>query len=579
MQVLRRALLARDFAAYRRFRNRVARAVVSAASASARRAVDAAEDDAVARMEAREVGRLEHADLRKAGPRRAARGRRGARGRRATRDTRRARSSSRRRPRATCAAVRPGCARRARRRPAPRSARARQAARARRLRASARAGGGDATIVVPPVVGLPSVERDRDRRAGDRDERASGSADPDPVARVPAERGAASRRRSAGTVPIDRPAAAGRTRRSSPASGVARRCRSAGTARRSPAGDRCRAGASRSPPRLSPVRAAHDHGVRPRRRRGDAVEHAAAVRAEVRAAQDRRAALQRGACRLAVEQVVDLRQARVDPDELGAALLRAGPRGTRRGGTSRPRARRGRAASPRARAASTGARGGAGPACGAPRARRPSTSTGRRRRVVRRRWNSDMPSESNAGVRRHCDALPAAARRCEVGSTPAHRHAEPSAANGIVVPWTTPTRARRRRRGRRSARASSMPCPSANAASRIGTAPLSPPQATNARSPCRSRRRQQERPDDERAGSRRASTAASSRPSAQRVAAEAEIEIVSPSATKTTISASDESASWKISISALNGARTSPTSRPATKTARKPEPCATAAMP
>ena len=66
-----------------------------------------------------------------------------------------------------------------------------------------------------------------------------------------------------------------------------------------------------------------------------------------------------------------------------------------------------------------------------------------------------------------------------------------------------------------------MSCPSANAASRIGTAPLSPPQATNARSPCRSRvgrsrgqttsgpdRRTRARP---RAAARRPSTSAADR--------------------------------------------------------------------
>jgi hypothetical protein len=55
--------------------------------------------------------------------------------------------------------------------------------------------------------------------------------------------------------------------------------------------------------------------------------------------------------------------------------------------------------------------------------------------------------------------------------------------------------------------------------------------------------------------------------------------IVKPSATKTTISARLASAVWKRSISLLYGARTSPISRPAMKTARKPEPPTSDAAP
>ena len=100
--------------------------------------------------------------------------------------------------------------------------------------------------------------------------------------------------------------------------------------------------------------------------------------------------------------------------------------------------------------------------------------------------------------------------------------------------------------------ASSMPWPSANAASRIGTAPLSPPQMTKAArragaAPAAAAARR--RP----AGSRTRAPPRAARPSSQTSPSSAEIEIVSPSATKTTISASDESASWKTSLSALNG--------------------------
>src|SRR5581483_4512170 len=54
---------------------------------------------------------------------------------------------------------------------------------------------------------------------------------------------------------------------------------------------------------------------------------------------------------------------------------------------------------------------------------------------------------------------------------------------------------------------------------------------------------------------------------------------VSPSATNTTISARLASEVWKRPISPLYGALLAPTNRPATKTARKPEPCATEATP
>jgi hypothetical protein len=55
--------------------------------------------------------------------------------------------------------------------------------------------------------------------------------------------------------------------------------------------------------------------------------------------------------------------------------------------------------------------------------------------------------------------------------------------------------------------------------------------------------------------------------------------IVSPRRTKTPISARLASAVWKRSISALYGARASPISIPAMKTARKPDPCSREAAP
>src|SRR5205814_604032 len=61
---------------------------------------------------------------------------------------------------------------------------------------------------------------------------------------------------------------------------------------------------------------ADDHRVVAARR----IEHAPAVRAEVRAAQDRGAARAVRHLPVSVQQVVDLSEAAVDPDDLGAAL-------------------------------------------------------------------------------------------------------------------------------------------------------------------------------------------------------------------------------------------------------------------
>ena len=55
--------------------------------------------------------------------------------------------------------------------------------------------------------------------------------------------------------------------------------------------------------------------------------------------------------------------------------------------------------------------------------------------------------------------------------------------------------------------------------------------------------------------------------------------IVSPSATNMTISARLASDVKNDSISSLYGVRSSPTRMPATKTARKPEPCSVEARP
>jgi hypothetical protein len=65
-------------------------------------------------------------------------------------------------------------------------------------------------------------------------------------------------------------------------------------------------------------------------------------------------------------------------------------------------------------------------------------------------------------------------------------------------------------------------------------------------------------------------TAASSRPANP---------IDSPSAANAAISASAASEEWNVSISPLRGIATSPRRTPATNTARKPEPCATEAIP
>ena len=54
---------------------------------------------------------------------------------------------------------------------------------------------------------------------------------------------------------------------------------------------------------------------------------------------------------------------------------------------------------------------------------------------------------------------------------------------------------------------------------------------------------------------------------------------VSPSATNAAISASPANDEWKLSISPFCGMAASPRMIPATKTARKPEPPATAASP
>ena len=72
---------------------------------------------------------------------------------------------------------------------------------------------------------------------------------------------------------------------------------------------------------------------------------------------------------------------------------------------------------------------------------------------------------------------------------------------------------------------------------------------------------------------------ASTTPSRQTVQERSVTWIVSPSATNMTISARLASDVKNDSISSLYGVRSSPTRMPATKTARKPEPCSVEARP
>ena len=126
--------------------------------------------------------------------------------------------------------------------------------------------------------------------------------------------------------------------------------------------------------------------------------------------------------------------------------------------------------------------------------------------------------------------------------------------------------------------APATPPRTANAASRIGTAPFRPLQVMNARSAQLSRARPSVRRTTSGRASR-ASTSASTMPSSQTRPESPLMSIVRPSATKTTSSARLASEPEKRSISPLYGMRASPRNRPAMKTARKPEPCASEVAP
>ena len=208
------------------------------------------------------------------------------------------------------------------------------------------------------------------------------------------------------------------------------------------------------------------------------------------------------------------------PTRSAQRFLRAGPRGTRRGGTSRPRGRRGRAASPRgqrsrafvlaaqqARVWPTSRRAAA--AVGG------STSAGDVRGTVsvRRRRNSDMPSESRR--RRHEGIAPRlrpTSRRAPAGRAGAsarraagrerdrralHEHRrEDDDEDELVDPPRVVDAGLERERGEQDRHRALQPAPGDEGA-------LAAPQA----------RRQQQRPDDERADRRTRARAASSRPS------------------------------------------------------------------
>ena len=113
----------------------------------------------------------------------------------------------------------------------------------------------------------------------------------------------------------------------------------------------------------------------------------------------------------------------------------------------------------------------------------------------------------------------------------------------------------------------------------MGTAPLSPLQSTNARSPRRSRIGASTSPTNT-GRTRRISRAASAIPVQARPPPNtSEIGMDSPSTVKATISPRLPAAEAKRSISRLYGARVSPTRIPVRSTARKPEPCASVVTP
>ena len=110
-------------------------------------------------------------------------------------------------------------------------------------------------------------------------------------------------------------------------------------------------------------------------------------------------------------------------------------------------------------------------------------------------------------------------------------------------------------------------------ASRIGTAPFSPDHITNSRSPQRSRTGNRSSPTTT-GRTTNVSTSAITIPSRQACTSSRETSwIVSPSATKTVISARLDRPDRKLSISPFRGSASSPSRMPATKTAMKPEPC------
>src|SRR5450759_1915931 len=115
--------------------------------------------------------------------------------------------------------------------------------------------------------------------------------------------------------------------------------------------------------------------------------------------------------------------------------------------------------------------------------------------------------------------------------------------------------------------------------SRMGTAPLRPAKSTKASSPRRSLAGIRHRPTNN-GRMIRAMEAPSTRPGTHTsVRVRSARCTVRPSTTNATISPRLASAEWKRSISRLKGARSSPRTMPATKTARKPEPCAMVVAP
>src|SRR5262245_1485166 len=153
------------------------------------------------------------------------------------------------------------------------------------------------------------------------------------------------------------------------------------------------------------------------------------------------------------------------------------------------------------------------------------------------------------------------------------------ATNGIVEPCTITENATTTKTISYRRRASSTSARIANAASRIGTAPLNPLQAMKSFSPVlrRSGTSSGKRPTGR---ATNASATARTRPSRQMFSSRSWSTLtVSPRATKTTISARLARAMWKRLTCRLNGRSRSPRTRPAMKTARNPEPPATDASP